>query len=139
AHPSGYAEQPISGKNEKLKIRLKPWAILIGTLINSNGTPASNVELGLQLYDGKSWNPADPLLHYNDRTTTDSKGSFIFSNVPPRRVQVCRIIPSGPHAWSYREQTWLDVEPGTNNLGSVTYDTPPAPPVVEQLKQKLGL
>jgi hypothetical protein len=34
----------------------------------------------------------------------------------------------------------LVAEPGiTNDLGKVTYDEPPPPPALEQLRQRLGL
>ncbi|MGZ4972513.1 MAG: hypothetical protein ACXWDN_07120 [Limisphaerales bacterium] len=145
AHPAGYAEQLVSGKDEKLKIHLRPWATLMGMLMNSNGSPATNVELGLLLYDGTRWNPAEPMLNYQERVKTDNKGAFLFSNVPPRRIHISRLVPvttgpmAGRVAWTYREQTWLDVAAGTNDLGNITLDSPPAEPVVEQLKRKLGL
>jgi hypothetical protein len=98
------------------------------------------VQLGLTLYNGNDWDSIQSLLHFNQKIKTDNKGFFLFSNVPPRRVQVQRIGPSGGGGWSSVLQTWLDVEPGvTNDLTTVTYDQPPAKPVIEQIKQKLGL
>jgi hypothetical protein len=94
----------------------------------------------LTLYDKSGWDSSHPLLHYNGKIKTDSKGFFLFTNVPPRRVEVQRIVSSGRNSWSWVLQTWLDVEPGiTNHLGKITYDTPPAKSVMEQLKEKLNL
>jgi hypothetical protein len=60
--------------------------------------------------------------------------------VPPRRVEVQRIIPMGMGGWTYRLQTWLEPQPGiTNDVGKVTYDQPPPLPALEQLKQRFGL
>jgi hypothetical protein len=74
------------------------------------------------------------------RSTTDAQGQFFFADVPPQRVEVERIVPMAANSWSYRPQSWLDVKPGvTNDLGKVTYDSPPPLPALEQLKQHLGL
>ncbi|MGZ5528938.1 MAG: carboxypeptidase regulatory-like domain-containing protein [Limisphaerales bacterium] len=142
SHQTGYAEQPVHEKNEQVEVRLKPWATLSGTLMQSNGLPAVGVPLGLTFYNGTDYDGSQPLLHYNDgECTTDSKGHFFFTNVPPRRVQVERIVRSGRGGgWSSVLQTWTEVEPGvTNDLGKITYDQPPAKPVLEQLKEKMGL
>ena len=138
-HSTGYAELRVH-KDEKVDASLKPWASLAGTLTYSNGTPATGVELGLTLYNGTDWDSTDAVLHFNGKTKTDNKGYFLFTNVPPRRVQVNRIIPMGRGSWQWKLQTWLDVQPGiTNDLGKITYDQPPAKPVIEQIKQKLGI
>jgi hypothetical protein len=140
AHESGYAEVPVKDNVAKLQVELKPWAVLSGTLINSNGTPAVGVELGLSLYEGTSWDSTQPLLHFGPRSTTDGRGAFLFTNVPPRRVQVERIIHSGGGGWTSILQTWTDIQPGvTNDLGKITYDAPPAKSVLEQIKEKLGV
>lgn len=140
-HEVGYGEVSVRDKDSTVEVQLKPWAWLTGTLQNSNGTPAVGVQLGLTLYDGTTWDSTQPLLHYSRRVKTDSKGFFLFSNVPPRRVQVERIVPMGRGGgWSSVLQTWMDVEPGvTNDLGIVTYDKPPAKSVLEQIKAKLDL
>lgn len=138
ASPAGWAEEAVERGGEGLKLRLKPWAALAGTLMYSNNTPAAGVELGLTA--PCDWQHGEPHINIQGKTITDAQGRFQFTNVPPRRVQVERIIPMSPGGWTYRMQTWLVAQPGiTNDLGNVTYDEPPPLPVLEQLKQKLGL
>jgi hypothetical protein len=138
AHPSGYAEEAVDRGGDNLKLRLKPWATLTGTLIYSNGTPAANIPLNLST--DYNWQRGDPIMHINQKTTTDAQGNFLFTNVPPRHIRVDRMLITGRGGWSSIPQTWLEVSPGiTNNLGKVTYDTPPPAPMIDQLKQKLGL
>ena len=79
-------------------------------------------------------------MNVNGRVATDAKGQFFFADVPPQRIEVERIVPMSANSWSYRPQSWLEAMPGiTNDLGKVTYDTPPPLPAFEQLKQHLGL
>ncbi|MDB6125720.1 MAG: hypothetical protein JWQ71_4713 [Pedosphaera sp.] len=136
-HPTGYAEESVEKGGDNLKLRLKPWAVIIGTLVNSNGVPLPNVQLGLTLQH--DWQNGGALMHHEGRTITDAQGHFQFLDVPPRRLEVQRIIPSSPNGWSESLQTWLVATSGTNDLGKITYDQPPPPPALERLKQKLGL
>ena len=138
AHPSGWAEESVERGGEGLKLRLKPWAALAGILMYSNNTPAGGVTLGLTVPN--DWQHGEPRLNIQGQAVTDAQGRFAFSNVPPRRVEVQRIIPMGQNGWTYQLQTWLVAQPGiTNDLGKVTYDQPPPLPALEQLKQRLGL
>jgi protocatechuate 3,4-dioxygenase beta subunit len=137
-HPSGWAEESVERGGDSFKLRLKPWAALSGTLIHTNGTPAAGVELNVTV--PSDWRHGEPRLNIQGRTVTDAQGRFLFLDVPPRRVEVQRIIPMNPNGWTYKLQTWLVAQPGiTNDLGKVTYDQPPPLPALEQLKQRLGL
>jgi hypothetical protein len=138
SHPEGWARESVARGGDNLKLRLKPWAAIKGTLVNSSGTPAAGVELCFTL--PQDWQKGDAYMNTQARSTTDAQGQFFFTDVPPQRVEVERIVPMGANSWSYRPQSWLDVTPGiTNDLGKVTYDTPPPLPAFEQLKQHLGL
>ncbi|EEF59348.1 hypothetical protein Cflav_PD1896 [Pedosphaera parvula Ellin514] len=139
AHPSGYVEESVERGGDNLKLRLKPWATLTGTLVYSNGTAAANVPLDLAI--DYNWQRGDPIMHIQGKIVTDAQGNFLFTNVPPRHIQVNRMQTSGfGGGYSSIQQTWLDVSPGvTNELGKVTYDTPPPAPMIDQIKQKLGL
>jgi len=140
AHASGWAEGPVASGGENLKLRLQPWAVLVGTLVDATGAPMPGVELTYTF--PSDWQRGDPHINVNSRMTTDAKGQFQFAAVPPRRVEVARVVPFGPapySGWSYKPQTWLVAEPGTNDLGKVTYDQPPPPPMLEQIKRRLGL
>jgi hypothetical protein len=54
-------------------------------------------------------------------------------------MDVNRIVRMTQNSWSSHPQTWFVAQPGTNNLGKVTYDRPPPPPMLEQLKKSIGL
>ena len=138
AHPSGWAEESVERGGEGLKLRLKPWAALAGVLMHTNGTPAAGVELGLTV--PSDWQRGEPRINIQGQTATDAQGRFQFADVPPRRLEVQRIIPMSQGSWTYKLQTWLVAQPGiTNDLGKVSYDEPPPLPALEQLKQRLGL
>ena len=138
AHPEGWATETVARGGNNLKLRLKPWAAIKGTLVNSNGTPMAGVELCFTL--PQDWQRGDAYVNTQGRSTTDAQGQFCFINVPPQRVEVQRLVPMSAHSWMYQKQSWLEVTPGvTNDLGKVTYDSPPALPALEQLKQHLGL
>jgi hypothetical protein len=72
---------------------------------------------------------------------TDAKGKFFFTNAAPVKLQLQRVIPMGAGGgWSSQLQTWFICQPGiTNDLGNVTYDSPPPPPLLEKVRQSLGL
>ena len=138
AHSNGWAEQPVETAGEGLTLQLRPWASIVGTLVYSNGAPAIGVNLGLTTMN--DWNRGEPIINISGQCVTDAKGHFQFSMVPlRRRIDVGRIIPMGGGGWSYGPQTWLEPKPGTNDLGTVTYDKPPAPPLLDELKRKMGL
>jgi hypothetical protein len=138
AHPLGWAEEAAERGGEGFKLRLKAWSALSGTLVYSNGAPAAGVTLGITV--PSDWQRGEPHINVQGQTTTDAQGRFAFANVPPRRVEVQRIIPMGQNGWTYKPQTWLEAQPRiTNDLGKVTYDQPPPLPALEQLRQHLGL
>ena len=125
-------------------LRLQPWAILTGTLVDTNGRPMAGVELAVTMQN--DWQRGEPLVNSQGRVVTDAQGAFRFVDVPPRRLEVQRVIPfvsTGGQVvhrgWTYQMQTWLVAQPGTNNLGSVTYDQPPPAPMFEQIKKSIGL
>jgi protocatechuate 3,4-dioxygenase beta subunit len=137
SHPAGWAEESVEHGGDNLKVRLKPWAVVSGVLLDTNGVPLSGVTLALTMQ--RDWQSGIPFVNVQGQTKTDSKGYFRFSDVPPRRLELQRIIPM-KNGWSDRLQTWFVAQPGiTNDLGKVTYDTPPPPPMLDQIKQKLGL
>ena len=138
AHPSGWAELEVKPDSTNLKITLAPWATVTGTLVSSNGTPLPGVTLHLNPVI--EWNAGDPVINVQGNTVTDAKGKFFFTNALPVRLQVNREIPAGGGGWTYSLQTWSDCRPGiTNDLGKVTYDSPPPPPFSEKVKRALGL
>jgi hypothetical protein len=137
ADRSGWGEAKVGGADEVLKLRLRPWAAVKGTLMTTNGTPAAGMVLALAW--SRQLSSGGTALQELARTTTDTSGAFEFQNVPPRRLELQRIAVrpasnSGPHL----QQAWLVPRPGvTNDLGQVICDPPP--PLLEALKQKLGL
>jgi protocatechuate 3,4-dioxygenase beta subunit len=143
-HNDGWAEASVEQRGENLKLRLQRWATLLGTLVDTNGRPMAGVELAVTMQN--DWPRGEPLVNSQGRVVTDAQGNFRFVDVPPRRLEVQRVIPfisTGGQAvhrgWTYQMQTWLIAQPGTNNLGNVTYDQPPPAPLVEQIKKSIGL
>ncbi len=144
AHPAGWAEESVERGGSNLKLELKPWAAVTGTLVSSNNSaPMPGVQLHLTV--ASDWQHGDPHLNLQASTTSDAKGRFNFSSVPPRRLEVQRMVPFSPGGrisggWTYVLQTWFVAQPGiTNDLGKVIYDKPPPPTMLEQLKSRIGL
>jgi hypothetical protein len=137
-HPAGWFDAPVDSGSQGLKVHLQPWTSVAGYLMNSNGTPATNVELQLTMFNGEDWN-RDAIANMWESIYTDARGYFIFTNVPPRRLELQRLTPLGGGK-TYTLQTSFEARPGTtNDLGKITIDSPPAPSVTEQLKKKIGL
>jgi len=137
AHMSGWAVQDVKADSGNLKIQLGAWATVVGTLVSSNGTPMPGVTLHLS--PTHDWNAGDPIINTQGSTVTDAKGNFVFVDATPGRLELNREIPMGG-GWSAQLQTWFMCQPAiTNDLGKVTYDSPPPPPFAEKVKQALGL
>ncbi|HEU5070147.1 MAG TPA: hypothetical protein VFV96_07025 [Verrucomicrobiae bacterium] len=139
AHTNGWAEVEVKPDTANLKVALAPWACVEGTLIASNGTPMAGIPLHLtHPYD---WNTGDPIVNIQGGCVTDARGRFFFSNAPPVQLNLIREIRMGTGGgYSHGPQTWFICQPGvTNNLGNVTYDSPPPPPFGEKVKRALGL
>ena len=138
SHPAGWAEAEAAHPASPLKLRLKPWADLKGVLVYSNGAPAAGEEMGVNL--GADWAAGVPNFYFQQTCRTDPQGRFSFEGMPPRLLHIQRRVPFGRGGWSDKEQTRYDAKPGvTNDLGKLIFDTPPPPPLGEQLRQKLGL
>jgi hypothetical protein len=121
-----------------LKLRLKPWADVKGVLVYSNGAPAVGEQMGVNL--GANWAAGDTIFYFQQTCRTDPQGRFSFAGLPPRLLHIERRVPFGGNGWTDKDQTRFNAEPGvTNDLGKVIFDTPPPPPLGEQLRQKLGL
>jgi uncharacterized GH25 family protein len=139
SHPAGWAEESVERGGDNLKLRLKPWAAVSGTLVQSNGTCVAGTLLTLNM--SHDWQEGTPFFNYQTRVKSDAQGHFTFTNVPPRKMELNRLAPSGRGGgYTYQLQTWFVAESGiTNDLGNVTYDSPPPAPMLDRMKQKLGL
>jgi hypothetical protein len=136
AHTNGWLSQPARNGKGGLKLRLEPWGAVTGVLQQSNGPAMAGVRLHL----GGTWDGRRPYINTSLYCTTDASGRFLFTNVPAGPLNLNRTIPMGSGGWQHQLQTRLEVEPGvTNDLKTVNYDSPPPPPVLEQVKRKLGL
>lgn len=138
AHPAGWAQYDLSHGSNNITLELRPWAAIVGTLIDSNGVPQVGVKLALGM--AQDWSRGDAMVNIQGQIATDSRGQFVFSNVPPARVNVDKVVPMSGSSWTSRPQTWLVVQPGvTNDLGKVVLDRPPPVPAMDRIKQSLGL
>jgi hypothetical protein len=138
SHPDGWAEESVEQGGDGLKLKLRPWASVSGILVNSNGIPMAGVPLNVTMYN--DWQQGGALVNLQGRTNSDAAGHFLFRDIPPRRIEIQRIIPMGTGGgWSSQLQTWTVLDPGiTNDLGKVTYDTPPPPSMMDRMKKSLG-
>jgi uncharacterized GH25 family protein len=140
AHESGWARYELGANAKSLKLQLAAWSTVTGRLVSSNGAPMPGVKL--HLTHPYNWTTGDPIINVQGYVTTDAKGGFLFTNAAPGRLELNRQVPlgMGGGGWSYVLQTWFICQPGvTNDLGNVTYDSPPPPPLMEKVKRKLGL
>jgi hypothetical protein len=150
SHAAGWAEAGVEKGGGSLKLQLKPWAAVSGALVDSNGVPVAGVQLAITMMH--DWQTGSAMINEQKQVKTDAQGRFQFDDVPPRRIEIQRLIPMGGATrtvggtvrmgggWTYKEQTWLVVEPGiTNDLGKITLDTPPPIPLMERMKQQFGL
>ena len=141
AHTSGWAEVPAEDLTRERSIELEPWAIMSGRLVRSNGVAVAGERMALQMdYD---WNVGTPFVNIQERPVTDANGKFVFLRVPPGKLRLHRLVPTGPGPGSgatYQLQTPVYSKPGaSNDLGNVIIDSPPPPPALKEFLKKLGL
>jgi hypothetical protein len=137
AHPAGWAQIVVDRGGPYLELRLQPWAVATGTLVDGTGSPVSGIELTATMpsSDRKRGEP-ETLLPMC--ATTDKWGHFVLRDFPPGRLDLQRRTPYAPGVWTILQQTWFIAKPGiTNDLGKVHYDSPPPPPRAEQLREYL--
>jgi hypothetical protein len=145
SHPAGWAVKSLGrGSVDNLKIYLEPWCTVSGTLVDSNNVPAPAMSLKLTMF--RDWQRGGALVNLQHDATTDTQGNFIFTNVPPGRLELQRMVPfkvpgGGPRAgMTYQMQMPFTAKAGINNdLGKVILDHPPAESMVDAIKTKLGL
>jgi hypothetical protein len=135
-HTSGWAEVDAGDFSRERTIELQPWAVMSGRLVTTNGTPAANEKMALTMgHAGER-----PFVNIQERPRTDANGRFIFKRVPPGKLQLHRLVPSGPNSATFQLQTPVYNKPGASNyIGNVILDTPPPPPVLKEFLKKLGL
>ena len=103
------AEDGKPGDADNLQIRLRPRATVSGILIDSNGS-ANDMPLTLTMFH--EWQRGGALVNLQGKSTTDAQGRFSFSNVPPERLELQRMVkmtfPGGANSgYTYQLQTWF--------------------------------
>jgi uncharacterized GH25 family protein len=137
-HSTGWAEVEAEDFTRERTIELQPWAVITGKLVTTNGAPVPNEKMALQM--DHDWQLAEPFVNIQERPTTDAQGRFIFKRVPPGKLQLNRLVPSGPSSHTYKLQTPVFNKPGaSNDIGNVILDSPPPPPALKEFLKKLGL
>jgi hypothetical protein len=139
SHALGWARMDVAAFSNERTVRLKPWAVIIGKLVDTNGVPVPNIPVSATPYGG--YKAGDPYVNFQSSTTTDKLGQFQIGTIPPDETLtlIRRIISPGGNGWSEAPQTWFVAEAGkTNDLGKVTFDKPPPKPMLDRLKEKLG-
>ncbi len=104
---------PVDGR-----IRFQPWAQVSGTLVGSDGKPASGTQLGIESQrnmDGDSW------MNFQERPTADAQGRFAFKYAPPEAMRLVYIVPMQNGGWMHAPQTNFTTLPGKAlDLGTMT-------------------
>jgi hypothetical protein len=137
SHPAGWAQIVVDRGGPYLELRLRPWAVVTGKLVDGTGSTVSGIELTatMPISDRKRGEP-ETLLPMC--ATTDKWGHFVLRDLPPGQLDLQRRTPYAPGVWTILQQTWFIAKPGiTNDLGKVNYDSPPPPPGAEQLREYL--
>jgi len=135
-HASGWAEVDAENFTRERTIELEPWAIMTGRLVTTNGIPVANEKMALSM----DHDSGVPYVNIQERPKTDAQGRFIFKRVPPGKLQLHRLVPSGANSHMYQLQTPVFNKPGaSNDIGNVILDSPPPPPVLKEFLKKLGL
>jgi peroxiredoxin len=109
-HDQGLCEIQAEGEEAPMTLRLQPWGRIEGT-VTLNGKPAPHQKVSL-LYDLAPRGGSHlVLLHEAFTTEADEAGRFRFENVPPREVQVYRMIDNSCCTGMY-----VDMAPGKTTL-----------------------
>jgi beta-lactamase regulating signal transducer with metallopeptidase domain/peroxiredoxin len=89
AHDAGFSELDLDEAKPPFSIVLAPWGRIEGT-VTLEGKPAPRQKMALL---GPFWDSDHVSLSAGFFTAkSDEQGRFVFSNVPPREVQVCRMV-----------------------------------------------
>jgi 5-hydroxyisourate hydrolase-like protein (transthyretin family) len=124
-HASGWAEVDANQWPNDGEVKLVPWGRLSGTLLNTDGKPATKIRLMLQL---GSRQDGDPWINFQEQPETDADGRFAFRIVPPGNVSLVRLVPMSANSWTHAPQTNVVVKAGTSvDLGTMTMKTSPVP------------
>jgi hypothetical protein len=142
AHKEGWASVDANDFRGGGKIRLKKWAGVKGVLVDANGNPVPGESLNVTMSDRMQ--RGEPFVNIQDQVTTDARGRFTIDGIPPEPMQLVRLVPMTTggfsRGWTHKLQTYIDPRPGQiQDLGRIVMDQPPPPPLMERVKEKLGL
>jgi hypothetical protein len=138
SHAQGWADIALDRLPRNGQVELAPWAVVKGTLVDTNGKPVPETKLNLHMRQDLTGN--ESFVNFQEYAVTDTRGRFQFMRVPPRELTLTRVIPMTATSWTHKPQTRFIALPGqTNDLGKIILDQPPPPSVLEELKRKLGL
>lgn len=125
-HPQGYAETAFSNFVSGGTIKLERWGAIEGTL-KIGQQPGTNESVLLLSDGGIQFNFAD------SRATTDERGMFSMTNVPPGERRLVRLIPIGDRSWGHSHmqnviddcndgREWTNRNRQSNGERSITHD-----------------
>mgnify|MGYP000751585060 CR=1 FL=1 len=126
---------------------MKNWTSVTGVLVDQTGAPVNDAVIAARMYDN-GLRSSENQITFQERAVTDASGRFLLSNVPPEDLEIVRFIPistatsSGapPLAWAPKLQAYVSPKSGkTTDLGTIVMDTPPPAPLIDRLKEKVGL
>lgn len=94
---------------ESSTIKLQPFGRIEGT-IRIGTKPAANVTVAAQLFQMVDDNQGR--IHIERSGTSDADGHFVVEKVPPRKVQLFRLVPVTSNSTAYQSLGDYQVEPG---------------------------
>jgi hypothetical protein len=125
ASPDGYAEATPAALASEPAMILQPWGRLEGTLL-VQGHAGTNCALAFQLGTPRENGVFTDFKAYQAKT--DLAGHFAFAQVPPGQHKLMQVIemPAPPGstgmAWTERQLTNLDIQPGQTTTVTVNAD-----------------
>jgi hypothetical protein len=85
----------VRAEDKERVVKLQPWAVIVGRVVNPDGSPAANAEVGFQLIDGIADELIRQKLYWNNnRSRTDKDGRFRIEGMfPSQEVWVSAQAP----------------------------------------------
>lgn len=104
--PEGFLLDPA---DQSAPFTVKPWGTLTGTW-SEDGQPVVGLKLSLATH--QSPENQIPILHFEERATTDANGEFTFSRVPPFECDLFNWVSEGGGRSSGRFTKTISIVPG---------------------------
>ncbi len=117
-HDEGYAEVTAEELEKSSTITLQPWGKLEGTLRIGN-KPGANENIAVSYFSDPPYDPNEPQVFYDCRTTTDSNGRFALERLKAGQAQVAREIRTSDRMTSFSHAVPVEIRAGQTATVSI--------------------